>query len=118
MTVRTVICSPAKYAMTAKARACQREKNVLKKARQELRSGKTAKSIIMYPHALFKKGDGSDGRDGQREIYRDRHHPSPRHPEKIKNRFIITAPIFQKNAFTDIVPTFGDAVIKTDTAPT
>ena len=38
--------------------------------------------------------------------------------EKYKNRYMITAPTFQKNAFMNIAPTFAEAVIKTNTAPT
>ena len=54
-----------------------------------------------------KKGDGGDGSDGLSEICRNRHRPSPRHLEKHKTRFMITAPAFQKNAFTNIAPTIS-----------
>ena len=38
--------------------------------------------------------------------------------EKYKNRYMITAPTFLKSAFMNIAPTFAEAVIKTNTAPT
>ena len=38
--------------------------------------------------------------------------------EKYKNRYMKTAPTFQKNAFMNIAPTFAEAVVKTNTAPT
>ena len=34
------------------------------------------------------------------------------------SQFIITAPTFQKNAFMNTAPTFAEAVIKMNTAPT
>ena len=49
------------------------------------------------------------GGDGLSEIYRDRHRPSPRHLEKHKTRFMITAPIF---TIMNIAPTFRGAVVK------
>ena len=69
--------------------------------------GENGKWIFEYCAHIFKKGDGGDGSDGLSEICRNCHRPSPRHLEKHKTRFMITAPAFQKNAFMNIAPTIS-----------
>ena len=81
--------------------------------------GKTANFIYEYCAHIFKKVTAVTGVTGKKvyiqiavtvvtSVTR----------EKYKNRYMITAPTFQKNAFMNIAPTFGEVVIKMNTAPT
>ena len=85
---------------------------------QELRSEKRQNDFEYYAH-LFKKVTAVTGVTGKKVYIQIAVTVvTSITQEKYKNRYMITAPTFLKSAFMNIAPTFAEAVIKTNTAPT
>lgn len=80
--------------------------------------GKTANFIYEYCAHNFKKVTAVTGVTGKAIYTEAVTSVTSVTRKKYKTRYMITAPTFQKNAFMNIAPTFGEVVIKMNTAPT